>query len=959
LKESFAKALAVATGEREVDAPDPREVLALRFYITSATLGAIATAAAIAVLAGWWLDVPALRNVFPGFVSMKPNAAVALGLTGVSILFYRRRDLTPRGVQILHYLLGATSLIAILTLFEHVTGWGLGIDQLLFADPESGLTPPGRMAVTTAVSLLLLNGAIYLARQPDQYNWAQALTGAAMFIATLNGVGYVFGPDPFAGVTAYSAMAVHTSVCILLLGLGLLFARPELGLMNGVIDTGAGGLAIRWLLPVVFVLPLFLAWLSWIGVRLGWYGPSFAMALFVALTTNVLSYAVWVGGNVLRAFDDQRRIAEAERARSEERLRRAVVDAPVPMVIHDSAGRILYMSRGWSLFSGYTLAETPTLSAWIAAVQPTGASPMEAYLAHVGNTTETVRGGEWTITTFSRELRTWDFSTTPIGAPRSADRALVTMAVDITERKLAESDLRRMNEELEQRIAERTAELTKASDSLRKQSGQLKDQTTLLDLVRDGILIRDLYGTIIYWSTGAADMYGWTKEEAVGKISHKLIRSELPMPLKDIEKEVNETGYWEGEIIQTTKDGARLSVESRWTLTRTDRGRPHGFLEVNRDITARNRAQESLRDSELRFRSVAETAIEGIFSVDEHGVISYWNPGAERLFGRPAAEAIGEPISIAIPDRVLSTLDSTAGEIVGKTFETTGTRADGSEFPIELSLSGWATSQGARFFSGIARDITTRKQTERDMEEQAAELARSNHELEQFAYVASHDLQEPLRMVSNYTQLLGRRYKDKLDSDANEFIEFAVDGAKRMQDLIHGLLEYARVGTRGKEFTPTPLDQVVNLALMNLSGAIAEAKAEIIRDPLPTLACDASQLTQVFQNLISNAIKFRRPGERPVIRVSATRGDGEWTMQVTDNGIGIEAKYFERIFQMFQRLHGRDEYAGTGIGLALCKKIVERHGGEMGVSSAPGQGTTFSVTIPDRPASVSHEAASA
>jgi light-regulated signal transduction histidine kinase (bacteriophytochrome) len=180
-----------------------------------------------------------------------------------------------------------------------------------------------------------------------------------------------------------------------------------------------------------------------------------------------------------------------------------------------------------------------------------------------------------------------------------------------------------------------------------------------------------------------------------------------------------------------------------------------------------------------------------------------------------------------------------------------------------------------------------------------------------------------------------------------------------MQDLIHGLLEYARVGTRGKEFTPTPIEQVVNMALMNLSGAIAEAKAEIIVDPLPAIACDSSQLTQVFQNLISNAIKFRRPGERPIIRVSATRGAGEWTMQVTDNGIGIEAKYFERIFQMFQRLHGRDEYAGTGIGLALCKKIVERHGGEMGVSSAPGQGTTFSLTIPDRPASVSTEAASA
>jgi light-regulated signal transduction histidine kinase (bacteriophytochrome) len=204
-------------------------------------------------------------------------------------------------------------------------------------------------------------------------------------------------------------------------------------------------------------------------------------------------------------------------------------------------------------------------------------------------------------------------------------------------------------------------------------------------------------------------------------------------------------------------------------------------------------------------------------------------------------------------------------------------------------------------------------------------------------------------MVSNYTQLLSRRYKDKLDADANEFIAFAVDGAKRMQDLIHGLLEYARVGTRGKEFTPTPMDQVVNAALMNLSTAIADSKADINVAVLPTLACDASQLTQVFQNLVSNAIKFRRNGDRPIIRISAHRENGHWALRVADNGIGIDRKYFERIFQMFQRLHGRDEYPGTGIGLALCKKIIERHGGEMSVASDAGRGTTFSFTLPDRP----------
>jgi light-regulated signal transduction histidine kinase (bacteriophytochrome) len=273
---------------------------------------------------------------------------------------------------------------------------------------------------------------------------------------------------------------------------------------------------------------------------------------------------------------------------------------------------------------------------------------------------------------------------------------------------------------------------------------------------------------------------------------------------------------------------------------------------------------------------------------------------------------------------------------------------DGSEFPMEVSVASWQTAKG-RFVSGILRDITERKNAERLLESKNEELAQSNQELEQFAYVASHDLQEPLRMVSNYTQMIGKRYKDKLDESGQEFIEFAVDGAKRMQALIHDLLEFARVGTRGKAFKPTPIDSVVDDALANLTGAIEDTGAEVVVDDLPTLSVDSGQLTQVFQNLIGNALKFRHEGRTPAVRVSAERNGSGWVISVKDNGIGIDPKYHERIFQMFQRLHGREEYAGTGIGLALCKKIVERHGGRIGVDSVAGEGTTFSLSMPETP----------
>jgi light-regulated signal transduction histidine kinase (bacteriophytochrome) len=239
------------------------------------------------------------------------------------------------------------------------------------------------------------------------------------------------------------------------------------------------------------------------------------------------------------------------------------------------------------------------------------------------------------------------------------------------------------------------------------------------------------------------------------------------------------------------------------------------------------------------------------------------------------------------------------------------------------------------------RNITVRKAAEASLMKMVEELNRSNEELGQFANIASHDLQEPLRMVASYTQLLSRRYKGQLDADADEFIAFAVDGASRMQRLIEDLLAYSRVGTRGMELLPTSSEEALEQALLNLRGSIENSGAVVTHDPLPIVIADEMQLIQLFQNLIGNAVKYQSTGV-PLVHVSATRKAGQnWSFAVADNGLGIDPQYFERIFGMFQRLHKRDEYAGTGIGLAICKKIVERHGGTISVESQPGQGSTF------------------
>ncbi|MFL5351537.1 PAS domain-containing protein [Archangium sp.] len=241
-----------------------------------------------------------------------------------------------------------------------------------------------------------------------------------------------------------------------------------------------------------------------------------------------------------------------------------------------------------------------------------------------------------------------------------------------------------------------------------------------------------------------------------------------------------------------------------------------------------------------------------------------------------------------------------------------------------------------------------RRRAELSLQEHARELARSNEELQQFAYVASHDLQEPLRMVASYTQLLARRYQGRLDADADEFIRYAVDGVNRMQRLIQDLLAYSRVGTRGHEFKPLASGQALDKALANLKTLVDESGATLIQGKLPQVMVDETQLVQLFQNLVGNALKFRGSSP-PRVLVEAERQGNEWRFTVEDNGIGIEPQYYERIFVIFQRLHGKEEYPGTGIGLAICKKIVERHGGRIGLDSQPGQGTTFWFTLPAIP----------
>jgi PAS domain S-box-containing protein len=371
------------------------------------------------------------------------------------------------------------------------------------------------------------------------------------------------------------------------------------------------------------------------------------------------------------------------------------------------------------------------------------------------------------------------------------------------------------------------------------------------------------------------------------------------------------------------------------------------------EILRRKQAEQALRASEERFRALAESANDAFVTVDGKGDVVYCNQSLQRIFGYSCDEVCGKPIDQLLAKRHpdsrpfdLGTLLATGDHLVGRRIELTGRRKDGTLLPLEMSLAGWQTDEGS-FVTGILRDISDRKQAELALAEKMGELARSNAELGLFTYVASHDLREPLRTVGGNVQLLARALAGRPDDDTHRQLEFAIGGVRRMQALIDDLLAYSRVGTEGKVFVELDSAEALHEAIQALSVAIEESAGTVTVGPLPRIIGDRSQLVQLFQNLLSNAIKFHG-SEPPRVDVEAEREGNAWVFSVLDRGIGIEPQYADHVFTIFQRLHTREEYPGSGIGLAVCRKIVERHGGRIWVDSEPGQGSAFRFTIPTR-----------
>jgi PAS domain S-box-containing protein len=622
-----------------------------------------------------------------------------------------------------------------------------------------------------------------------------------------------------------------------------------------------------------------------------------------------------------------RKRAENHLAQMEGRYRGLLEAAPDAMVVVNQAGEIVLLNVRAEKEFGYSRNEL--LGQKVKNLIPEGfaerlisdgtRTAAEALAQQIGTGIELI-GRRKDGTQFPIELM--------LSPLESAEGILVTAAIrDISVRRDAENHLARME-------------------------GRYRG---LLEAAPDAMVVVNPGGEIVLLNVQAEKQFGYHRDELVGQkvkniipegFAERLVADALRTTADALAQQIG-TGI---ELTGRRKNGSDFPIEIMLSPLES----AEGILVTAaiRDISVRKDAEKHLARMESRYRGLLEAAPDAMVVVNPGGEIVLLNVQAEKQFGYSRDELVGQKVKNIIPegfaerlvaDALRSAEDALAQQI-GTGIELTARRKNGSNFPIELMLSPLESAEGILVTAAI-RDITTRKKAEAHLLDKVEELNRSNEELGQFAYIASHDLQEPLRMVASYTQLLSRRYKGKLDADADEFIAFAVDGASRMQRLIQDLLAYSRVGTKGQDLLNVSSENALQQALINLRGAIEASGALVTHDPLPIVMADEMQLVQLFQNLVGNAIKYQSPGI-PKVHIS-TSGNGakKWVFSVKDNGLGIDPQYFEKIFGMFQRLHKREEFAGTGIGLAICKKIVERHGGTISVESQPGHGSTFSFAL--------------
>jgi two-component system, chemotaxis family, sensor kinase Cph1 len=805
-------------------------------------------------LVGWMFGVPLLKSVLPGLVTIKANTSLCFVLIGMALWLRKEPRAAAWAKNTARVLAVVVAVVGGLTLWECLTGWNAGIDQILFEESAKeavGSVRPGLMSPITAANFLLLGMALAMLDwfTPRRRTWPSQLLGSVAAILSV----FALLDLVFANHGFHTGIALQTAVTFCILSFALLCVRPERGLGRLLISPDSRTNMLCGLLARRTDESCTRRW----PFR---YGLSVVTVAIAALLSYLLRKHFGVTPPFVLYYPAV--------------ILAAIFGGSIPGIL---ATLLSASCAAYFMMQSLRPSESLSLPEMIAL----------ALFVVVGSSISLLIGAvEWARKRAEEDLRT---------ASRYS-RSLIEASLDPLVTISREGKITDVNQATERGTGVAREQLI---------GSDFSDYFTEPDMARKG------YQQV--FDQGFVRDYPLSIRHTSGRVTDVLYNA---------------------------------------TLFKDEAGQIEGIFAAARDITERKRAEQQLQLNQERLALALKAGKSGTFDWEIINNVNIWSPEVEAIYGLAPGEFGGtyeDWESLVVPEDLPSARAAIQQSLKTGEFasEWRIRRRDNEEVRWIDARAKVLLDQDGRpsRMIGINVDITERKRAEESLARQAEDLARSNAELQQFAYVASHDLQEPLRMVASFTQLLARRYKGRLGADADEFIGFAVDGARRMQGLVNDLLAYSRVGTRGREFAPVDGERVLQVALANLQTALEEAGGQVTHDLLPTIQGDETQLCQVLQNLVGNALKFHG-SEPPRVHVSAQQIQGEWRFSVRDNGIGIDPEHSNRIFLLFQRLHTRADYPGTGMGLAIAKKIIERHGGRIWVESRTGKGSTFYFTLP-------------
>ena len=886
-------------------------------------------------IAGWIFNVSLLKSIGPQWVPMKLITSLCFIFSVSALVLIHSYSSAFLSIYVSRTLALFILIVSLTTIAGYFYFFITGNEASITRQPVLNLFLPdeNRMELLTALIFLLISFILFLLSFKNK----RAADISHILFFPVASASYFIPVSYFLGVYSMNnfsngTVPLNAGISFCAFSIAILFFSTDTWLMKVFTSDRVGGIMSRKLLPPLLLLPPVIGWLRIEAERAGLFESALGVEL-VAMTYSLCF--VWLIWRTARSINHvEQRVTErtSELKLANEQLYKSRQEwietfdlMPDLIAIIDTKHRILRANKAMLDklgVSSHDLKGTPCYKC----VHGTTSAP--SYCPH----TLSLMDGKQHISEIHEERLGGDFivSNTPMFDNMGNLTGSVHVARDITERKKAEVDMI---------LAEKELERTK------------NYLESLINYANAPIIVWNTKKEIELFNRASEKLTGYSSAQVEGKkLSILFPKDALKESNEKIKHSLTENLETMEIPILTKSNEIRIVLWNSANIYDNDRNVLSTIAQGN-DITERIKAELEAQKSREKLNLALENGNIGIWEWDIRTDAVEWDERMERMFGlEPGSfEKTYDAFEKYIFDEDLPHMRyefrlALEEDIPLDTIYRTRLKNDSISYISTKALVERDNNGKPIKMSGVSLDITEMKKgAEKALFRLNENLLRSNKELEQFAYVASHDLQEPLRMVSSFTQLLSQRYKDKLDKDAQEFIQFAVDGANRMQVLINDLLEYSRIETRGKKFSVIDIHSVLGHVIKNLSLVIKEKNALVINDSLPTVMADEGQMVQLFQNLIGNALKFCDTS--PKIQISAKEETDHYLFKIKDNGIGMESQYFDKIFQIFQRLQPKEAYSGTGIGLAICKRIIERHGGKIWVESKPGKGSDFYFTI--------------